>query len=186
MNQKSRQREIARFTTQLARSLLTLAGLVALIGVIASSLNYVDSVQSAGNLRLKLMNVYVADDQSRVVVELMLHNPSEIPLEIRRYDFDLYVNEALIGSSFSTYTGRDSGTDFASHRGALRVNQTLAPHETIRLTHTLHIYPTRMEILDETAAKDVAWTVRAYVQAYFPFALRDDPVPITLIDRLER
>lgn len=185
MNHRSRRREIARFTTRLARSLLTLAGLAALIGIIASSLNYVDSVQSAGNLRLELARVQAADDHSYVVVELMLHNPSEIPLDIRRYDFDLYINDRLIGSSFSTYTGGDSGIDFASHRGMLRINQTLGSHETIRLTHTLYIHPTRMEIID-AADNDVAWIVRTYVQAYFPFALRDDPIQITLVDGLER
>jgi hypothetical protein len=123
-------------------------------------------------LSLEIADLQFVDDANpRALIRFRVRNNSPLETELERYLFELYLNEELIGSSYSTYLGTDPNVDPTVHRAAQNVNHILAPGQTLVLDFTVYVHSTKMETVRHAQrAESMSWVATANVTILLPYS----------------
>lgn len=150
---------------RVAYTFLVFLGLIALAASWQAVSNYVGSLQSVRSLELELTGVRRAEaDSSQLTVQFILHNRSNLPVQLNSYFFDLLLNGTRIGGSYSTWRD-DPNIDRSLYSRASTIERTLAPRESLDMEFPLQIFD-----LDQILAahQEHYWSVEAGFRLVHP------------------
>lgn len=150
---------------RVAYTFLVFLGLIALAASWQAVSNYVGSLQSVRSLELELTGVRRAEaDSSQLTVQFILHNRSNLPVQLNSYFFDLLLNGTRVGGSYSTWRN-DPNIDRSLYSRASTIERTLAPRESLDMEFPLQIFD-----LDQILAvqQEHFWSVEAGFRLIHP------------------
>ena len=182
------EREVARFrgpeprvrVSYIARIVLLLMGLVALVAIGAGASNYIQSVKSMSGLYLEITSLQVIDDDyPRAIIHFRLHNRSPSPVKVQSYEFTLYLNGRWVGYSDITFIAADPNVERDIYKKLLNVDQALPPDGHLDLEFPLYVYSDQMHFVRRVQGSDaMSWFTNATFRVLFPYAREEISVPL--------
>jgi len=173
---KGRELKPGQRVQRFAYIALLLMALTSLFALGTDVSNYTRSITSARGLSLEITSLQVIDDDNpRALIHFRVRNNSPLEVKIERYNFEIYLNEERVGSSYSTYLGMDPSVDPEAHREATYVNQVLAPGRNLGLEFTIYIYSAQMEIIRQAQRSgSMSWYASAKFTMVLPYSREEN------------